>query len=252
MGDRVESQWPAFQPLRPRGPAGSAAPGGSVQRRLRFAPWALTLPLTCAAPAAPTPPVSSLLTRPCLPLHVCPVSPLPYSPSSGRSPSSSPVPPSGSIKTRPVSPVRVPLPIYPPAPRLASWPVSSAPLLNLLAAPSTCLQGRRASYPARLGGVSVGTCPWATPRVLSLLPRLPRRAGNRAQGRAGAEGGSTWPVSRQGKGVAGRVSWHGEGTRGETGGTDFGASRQNRTGRGKGTSLGGHLSCAGPFARHSV
>lgn len=167
-------------------------------------------------------------------------------------PSSSPVPPSGSIKTRPVSPVRVPLPIYPPTPRLASWPVPSAPLLNLLAAPSTCLQGRRASYPARLGGVSVGTCPWATPRVPSLLPRLPRRAGNRAQGRAGAEGGSTWPVSRQGKGVAGRVSWHGEGTRGETGGTDFGASRQNRTGRGKGTSLGGHLSCAGPFARHSV
>lgn len=140
----------------------------------------------------------------------------------------------------------------PPAPRLASWPVPSAPLLNLLAAPSTCLQGRRASYPARLGGVSVGTCPWATPRVPSLLPRLPRRAGNRAQGRAGAEGGSTWPVSRQGKGVAGRVSWHGEGTRGETGGTDFGASRQNRTGRGKGTSLGGHLFCAGPFARHSV
>lgn len=124
-----------------------------------------------------------------------------------------PLSPSVSIKTRPVSPLRVPLPIHPPPPRPATWPVPSVPLLNLLAAPSTCLQGRTASYPVRLGGVSVGTCPWATPRVPSLLPRLPRRAGSRAQGRAGAEGGSTWPVSGQGKGVAGRASWHGEGTR---------------------------------------
>lgn len=94
----------------------------------------------------------------------------------------------------------------------------------------------------------------ATPWVPSLLPRLPRRAGSRAQGRGEecVEGGSTWPVSRQGKGVAGRASWHQEGTRGGTQGTDFGALRRSRMGEGKGRGLEftDHLLCAGPFARH--
>lgn len=51
------------------------------------------------------------------------------------------------------------------------------------------------------------------------------------------EGGSTWSVSRQGKGVAGRASWHQEGTRGEPEGTEFEALRKNKTGEGKGTNI---------------
>ena len=66
------------------------------------------------------------------------------------------------------------------------------------------------------------------------------------------EAGSSWPVSRQGKGVAGRAFWHQEGTRGGTKGIDFGTSRSNRTGEGKGRGLAfaDHLLCAWPFAMY--
>lgn len=94
--------------------------------------------------------------------------------------------------------------------------------------PSCLLAGPGASYPGQLGGVSVGPCPWATPWAPSLLPWLPRRAGSRAQGRGEecVEGGSTWPSGRQGRGVAGRASWHREGTRGRGPRNRFGSPEE--------------------------
>lgn len=141
-----------------------------------------------------------------------------------------PVSPSVSMETCPVSPSRLRRPTPLSFSLLLLLPTSSLPNqslptspcpLNFLAAPATCLQGRRASYPSRLGGVSVGPCPWGNSLGAVLAALAAQEGREQGPGEGRGEGQSTWPGSRQGKGVAGRVFWHQKGTRGETGRTKF-------------------------------
>ena len=151
--------------------------------------------------------------------------------------------PSVSIKTCRASPA------YPPLPTHLSLLSSLAPTISRPDQPLPSLlctsweplpPACKAAGPLTLRGSVMslwGPVHGATPLVPSLLPWLPRRAGSRAQGREERGGGSTWPDSRQGKGVAGRASRHQEGTQGEMGGTESGALRRDRIGDRKGTGL---------------
>lgn len=207
-------------------------------------------PLALASLPAPLPPPSTI------PVLSFLTSPFPFPPCMSRVPQFPSHLPSGPQPLLPVSPPvtteacpvphlsAVPpdnpfflfAPLVPPSlpPRFLTNPASPSPR-SLLAVPPACLQG---PGPLTLGGSVVslwGPVHGATPWAPSLLPWLPRRAGSRAQGRGEecVEGGSTWPSGRQGRGVAGRASWHREGTRGGARGTDLGALRRSRIGEGK-------------------
>lgn len=83
------------------------------------------------------------------------------------------------------------------------------------------------------GALSMGQLPGCRP----CCPGCPGGQGAGPRGGRREEGGSTWLVSRQGKGVAGRASWHQEGTWGETSGPEFGDLKRNRIGERKGMSI---------------
>lgn len=126
------------------------------------------------------------------------------------------------------------------------------PPLSALAVPSTCLQGR-GPLTLRGSGLSLwGPVHGATPRVPSLLPRLPRRAGSRAQGRA--EGGGREHLARQPAGE--RSGWQNvlapAGDRGEPAGAAFEALRRNGTGDLSGTGIWWSPQRAGSLARRLV
>ena len=180
---------------------------------------------------------------PFFPLHV-----LPASPSSSFSPLSGPQPFLPCLlqslsrpvvshwPTLPCQPIFLSSLLLPQPSHVRTSPFPSLPCTSWEPLPPAC----KAAGPLTLRGSVVslwGPVHGATPLVPSLLPWLPRRAGSRAQGREEGGGGSTWPDSWQGKGVAGRASRHQEGTEGEMGGTESGALRRDRIGDGKDTGL---------------
>lgn len=70
----------------------------------------------------------------------------------------------------------------------------------------------------------MGSCPWGSSLGAVLAALAAQEGREQGPGEGGGrreEGGSTWPVSRQGKGVAGRASWHPEGMWGETSRPEF-------------------------------
>lgn len=172
-----------------------------------FLPPASLTMLPFPPPSHPSLPSSAL---PFFPLPVLPVSPPSYFSSSVRSPAPPPISPSVSMETCPFSPACLPLPTHlslllsllaPPPSSLPDQSLAiSPPPLNLLAAPSTCLQGRRASYPARLGGVSVGPCPWGNSlgAVLAALAAQEGREQGPGEGRGRRER-APGPASDRGK-----------------------------------------------------
>lgn len=193
--------------------------------------------------SAPSPTLLPCLPAPHLcprffPLRVFPVSPLPDFSSILLGPS-----PSSCFSCR-FPGVCIPQPAHLPPLPSCPHPIPGQchpPPLSVLAVPSACLQGR-GPLTLRGSGLSLwGPVHGATPRVPSLLPWLPRRAGSRAQGRA--EGGGREHLARQPAGE--RSGWQNvlapAGDRGEPAGAAFEALRRNGTGNGSGFGFWGSL-----------
>lgn len=193
----------------------------------------LTLPGLCSSPH-PTPPCT------CLSLLHCSLSflsmcflllPVSMLSSSAVSPAPPPASPALSIKTG-----LCPLPIHlsppflscPPPPRFLTRLFQSLSLLNLLASPFHLPAGPWASYPARLGAVSVGPCPWGSSlgAVLAALAAQEGREQGPGEGGGSREGA---PGPSAGRGKEWLAEWPGSGRgRGETRGAEFGALRRNK------------------------